>query len=176
MKCEYCGKEEANVQYHENVNGEKRELMLCSNCAKSLNLIDFPNMLSYFFSSHPKELFAEEYKKEVCNKCSYTFDDYLKQGFFGCPDCYSAFDNRIDSLLNKIHGKSRHLNVGERVAGTTVKTEKKVDSIKVDKEEVKNISKIKDTKQLKELLNRCIKEEKYEDAAKIRDRLKQLEE
>lgn len=172
MKCQYCGKEEANVQYYENVNGEKRELMLCSNCAKSLNLIDFPNMLSYFFSSHPKELFAEEYTKEICNKCSYTFDDYLKQGFFGCPDCYSAFDNRIDSLLNKIHGKNRHLNIGDRTAS---KTDKNINSTKTDKEQSKNISKMNDTKELKQLLNICIKEEKYEDAAKIRDRLKELE-
>lgn len=172
MKCQSCGKEEASVKYYENINGEKREIMLCSNCAKNLNLIDFPTMLSYFFSTYPKELLKDEYTKEVCDKCSYTFDNYLEKGLFGCPDCYSAFSDRIDSLLAKIHGKTRH---------TIADSKPKVNSIKksqiVEKNKVKStdISSITDKVVLKNLLDISIKEEKYEDAAKIRDRIKELE-
>jgi protein arginine kinase activator len=167
MKCQNCGKEEATVKYYENINGEKREYMLCSDCARNLNIMDFPNMLSYFFSNYPKELAEKEYTKEVCNKCSYTFDDYLKNGLFGCPNCYNAFSERIDSLLTKIHGKNRH-----EVADTKkVKIEKKQTKVNEDKD----ITKVNDVKVLKSLLEKSIKEEKYEDAAKIRDRIKELE-
>lgn len=171
MKCQNCGKEEANVKYYENINGEKREIMLCSNCAKTLNIMDFPNMLSFFFSNHPKELLEEEYTKEVCNKCSYTFDDYLKNGFFGCPNCYNSFSNRIDTLLTKIHGKNRHNNI--EIETKVIKNENKI--AKTAEVKNKDIMKITEVSVLKNLLEKSIKEEKYEDAAKIRDRIKDLE-
>lgn len=169
MKCQNCGKEEANVKYYENINGEKREIMLCSNCAKNLNIMDFPNMLSYFFTNHPKELFEDEYTKEVCNKCSYTFDDYLKTGLFGCSNCYTAFSNRIDTLLTKIHGKNRHSNIENKTL-KSIKKQAKQNEVKQN-----DISKINEVDKLKVLLVSSIKEERYEDAAKIRDKIKELE-
>lgn len=172
MKCQNCGKEEATVRYYENINGEKREIVICANCAKNLNLIDFPNMLSYFFISHPKELFEEEYSNKVCNKCSYTFDDYLEKGLFGCPNCYSAFSDRIDTLLTKVHGKNRHLTIENKVKNSDAK---KTQLIKNKVLENSDISKITDINTLKKSLEKSIKEEKYEDAAKLRDRIKELE-
>ncbi|MDF2866301.1 MAG: putative repair protein [Clostridia bacterium] len=172
MKCQNCGKEEATVRYYENINGEKREIVICANCAKNLNLIDFPNMLSYFFISHPKELIEDEYSNKVCSKCSYTFDDYLEKGLFGCPNCYNAFSDRIDTLLTKIHGKNRHLNIGDNTSQNNFK-KTGVSNSKIS--ENSDISKIEDVNSLKKLLDKSIKEEKYEDAAKLRDRIKELE-
>lgn len=178
MKCQNCGKEEATVKYSENINGEKSEIMLCNTCAKSLNLMDFPNMMSYFFSSYPKELFADEYEKEVCDKCSYTFDDYLKNGLFGCPNCYNAFTDRIDSLLTKIHGKNRHLITNSVTKASSINKTSSINKIKTitkDEKQHKKISNISDIKELKNLLDLSIKDERYEDAAKIRDRIRELE-
>jgi protein arginine kinase activator len=173
MKCQNCGEEEANIKYYENINGEKREILICSNCAKSLNLMDFPNMLSYFFNNYPKEVMESEYTKKVCDKCSYTFDDYLKNGLFGCPNCYNAFSDRIDALLTKIHGKNRHITLESKTRENNIN----VDSSKKIRTSVKqnNIQSMTDINKLKNLLSLSIKEEKYEDAAKIRDRLKELE-
>ncbi|MDD2376625.1 MAG: UvrB/UvrC motif-containing protein [Clostridia bacterium] len=172
MKCQSCKKEEAIIKYYENSNDEKREIMLCSNCAKKLNLIDFPNMLSYFFSSYSKELIENKYTKKVCDKCSYTFENYLKTGLFGCPECYSAFNDRIDTLLSRIHGKNRHVNTE---CNSQKKITKKTYMNIKDKNQNINISSIIDMNKLKKLLDLSIKEEKYEDAAKIRDRIKDLE-
>ena len=36
MKCQNCGKNEANFQYRQIINGKKKELILCSECAKKL--------------------------------------------------------------------------------------------------------------------------------------------
>ena len=35
MKCEKCGKNEASYFYRENINGRRRELHLCGDCARS---------------------------------------------------------------------------------------------------------------------------------------------
>lgn len=35
MKCEKCGKNEASYFYRENINGRRRELHLCEDCARS---------------------------------------------------------------------------------------------------------------------------------------------
>ena len=171
MKCQNCKKEEAVIKYYENVNGEKSEVMLCNSCAESLNLIDFPDMLSYFFSNYPKELLVNEYTKKVCDKCLFTFDDYLKTGLFGCSSCYRAFNDRIDILLNRINEKKRNVAIENRLKGKILK---KVYTNVKDKKQDTDISDIIDINKLKNLLILSIKEEKYEDAAKIRDRIKYL--
>jgi len=158
MICQHCSKEEATIKYYENINGKKAEIMLCGACAKKINLIDFPNMLSYFFNNYPKELLENEYTKQVCDKCFYTFNDYLKSGLFGCPDCYKAFSDRIDTLLNRLQEKS---------------VKKTYTNVKNKNKEI-DISAITDMDKLKILLCLSIKEEKYENAAKIRDRIKEL--
>ncbi len=174
MKCQNCGEEEANIKYYENINGEKREILICSNCAKKLNLIDFPNMLSYLFSSYPKEAIGSEYTKKVCNKCSYSFKDYLEKGFFGCPDCYNAFSDKIDTLLTKIHGKNRHTTIENKPKESDNKISS-IKKVKTSNNQNSDIQSITDVIKLKSMLNTSIKEEKYEDAAKLRDRLKELE-
>jgi protein arginine kinase activator len=172
MKCQNCKEEEAIIKYYENINGEKKEIMLCGTCAKKLNLIEFSNMSSYFFSTYPKELLEGEYTKKVCDKCSYTFEDYLKTGLFGCPNCYTAFNDRIDTLLTRLHGKNRHLIVENNLKE---KSAKKTYTNLRDKKKNLEIADITDINTLKNLLSLSIKKEKYEDAAKIRDRIRELE-
>ena len=43
MKCQNCGKHEANVRYTEIINGEKKEYILCEECAESLGIKDKMN-------------------------------------------------------------------------------------------------------------------------------------
>ena len=38
MLCDNCKKNEANVRYYENINGEKKELKLCEECSKKLGI------------------------------------------------------------------------------------------------------------------------------------------
>lgn len=161
MKCQNCNKKEANVRYYENINGDKREIILCSECAEKLDLVKFPDMLSFFTQSYPKKINEKEYLTTVCDKCSYTFDDYLNTGFFGCPNCYSSFSDRIDSLLYKMYGKNRHRLLQDYSINNRKKESK-----------INNINSIEELKKMQEI---AIKEEKYEDAAKIRDRIKEIE-
>jgi len=155
MKCESCGKKEATVKYYENINGIKKEFHLCTNCASKLGFTNFTDIFSPMFVSIPDYLDNEVVK---CGKCGYTLDDYTKTGVFGCPECYNTFNENLDSLFLKIHGKNRH--VKEKVIPKVV-----------------NKAKNKDEKiqELKEQIQELIKEEKYEEAAIIRDKIKELE-
>lgn len=154
MKCNNCGKKEANIKYSENINGKKQELNLCYECAEKLGVIDFSDSFAPMFTSMFSGMsdFIEEVK---CDKCGYTLDDYKKTGLFGCDHCYDVFEDSIDNLLLKIHGKNRH-----------IKSLNKKDQ---------NISKEDSIDELKKKLEALVKEEKYEDAAVVRDQIKKIE-
>ena len=103
-------------------------------------------------------------KEITCDKCGLSFDDFVENGKFGCDNCYSVFEEKIDPILKRLHGSNRY--VGKKVKST--KPENKIE-IKEEKKEQNKIN------ELKALLKQKIKEEKYEEAAKLRDEIKKLE-
>lgn len=55
MKCQNCGRNEANVSYTRIINGEKMELHLCNECAQKMNIgvsvnFGFDELFSQFFN------------------------------------------------------------------------------------------------------------------------------
>ncbi|MCX8074035.1 MAG: UvrB/UvrC motif-containing protein [Clostridia bacterium] len=157
MKCQSCGKKEANVRYYESINGKKKEILLCSECAKNLGFTDFSSMFSPIFVNIPEYIDNKsEYLK--CIKCGYLFDEYTKTGLFGCPECYTSFRDRLDKILIKLHGKNKHVNASLKSKPST-----------------KSTSNISELDKLKEELQNYIKNEEYEKAAVIRDKIRKLE-
>lgn len=166
MKCQSCGKREATVRYYENINGKQKEVFLCSDCAKELGFDSFSDIFSPIFTSIPK--FMDDFNNvEVCPKCGYTFDEYTKTGLFGCPECYNTFKDKLDSLFLKLNGKNRHVSLD---SATTLKEKK----VKVESKDNKD-KKIVQMEQLKQQLKELVKNEEYEKAAVIRDKIKELE-
>ncbi|MDO4282922.1 MAG: UvrB/UvrC motif-containing protein [Clostridia bacterium] len=153
MKCNNCGKREANIKYSENINGKKQELNLCYECAEKLGVIDFSDSFAPMFTSMFSGL-PEMFEETKCDKCGYTLDDYKKTGLFGCDHCYETFDDSIDNLLLKIHGKNRHIQ--------------RIDHRRKDHNETDEIE------ILQEKLEKLVKEEKYEEAAIVRDQIKKI--
>ena len=181
MKCENCGKNEANVKYTQIINGEKKQMFLCEECSEKLGIndihfnmpINFTSFLTDFFDdmsdiSLMPTLSARNTLK--CSKCGLTWDNFLHTGKFGCSNCYDDFETVIDPILRSLQGATSHIGrLGEVRTGNNVK--QNLDD-KIE-EENKNISKVE---KLKEDLKQAIKEERYEDAAKIRDEIKKQEE
>lgn len=178
MKCQNCGKREANVRYSENINGRKKEYILCEECAEKLGInskmnfdipMNFGNLLGGFFedyNSMPSLLNSITNVKELkCNKCGTTYNDFINTGKFGCENCYSIFSDKLDGVLRNIQGD----NIYKGRKGKQI--EKEIE-FKNNKEENKENSKID---KLKEDLEKAVKDERYEDAAKIRDEIKKLE-
>ena len=187
MLCQKCNKNEANVKYTEIINGEKKQMMLCEECSHELGLDNMNFNMPIDFSSFFGGLLGEdEYnspefmplfqtvKELKCSNCNMTYDDFINQGKLGCEECYNVFLNKIDSILKRIHGDNKHL--GRKSVGSgnaSAKKEKNVEAaISRPKKETTQENKLE---QLQKDLKKAIAEERYEDAAKIRDEIKSLD-
>lgn len=173
MLCENCNENEANVRYTQIVNGVKKEMHLCDKCAKKLGIggldfnlempIDFSGFFGDLLNEYNENAFMPTIampKTLTCDKCGLSFDEFVENGKFGCDNCYSVFEDRIDPILKRLHGSNRYV-------GRNVKENQENNITQKDEQ-----SKINS---LKKELKQKIKEEKYEEAAKLRDEIKKIE-
>lgn len=176
MLCQNCKKNEANVKYTEIINGVKKEMMLCDKCSKELGIDNMKLSLPISFSNFFGDL-LNEYdnsfmplisvpKATQCDKCGMTYNEFMQLGKFGCDNCYEVFSNRIDPILKRLQGNNRYN--GKRAELNKANIEESV-------KEKAEPSKKDEINKLKAELKKLVKEEKYEDAAKVRDEIKKLE-
>ena len=173
MLCDNCGKREANVRYTENINGRKKELHLCEKCSEKLGIskMDFnmPIDFSSFFGGFMENIFEPDYmpflnevKELKCENCGYTFQNIANTGKLGCANCYDIFESKLDPIIRKIQGANQHTGRTGKILENKIIEQPKNEGEKAE-------SKIE---QLQKELKKAIKEERYEDAAKIRDEIK----
>ena len=185
MKCENCGKNEANVKYTQIINGEKKQMVLCEECSKKLGISDIHFNMPISFNSFLEDFFDDMNdvsfmpslgagnKELKCSKCGLTWDDFLHTGNLGCSNCYDEFEARLNPILRSLQGATSHIGrLGDVIEGNDIKPNLYDKENKNSIEESKNISKVDE---LKEELKQAIKEERYEEAAKLRDEIKNLE-
>ncbi len=187
MLCQNCGKREANIKYTQIINGVKREMSLCENCAKELGVEDIHFNMPISFSSFLSD-FLEPYDSQsnfmtnflapqtlLCENCQSTYEDFLKEGKFGCEECYEDFSSKIDPLLKNIHGVNRHVGRVSKWLNKNTEEHVKESKEKLKKTDKKVTEKEERMQTLKKKLEQEIKEERYEDAAKTRDEIKKIE-
>lgn len=179
MLCENCQKREANVRYSENINGVKKELHLCEECSRRLGITDnmdfrmpaleFSNLFGSFLEDFSSSTDFMPYLSGInglkCDSCDSTFDDIINTGRYGCPNCYDVFEDRMDPILKKLQGANRHNGRLGRISNNKVKFDS-TEKLSNEKNKLET---------LKDKLKKAIKEERYEDAAKIRDEIKKEE-
>ena len=176
MLCQNCGKNEENFRYTQIINGVKKELILCTDCARKLGVdnidipINFSSFLGDFFNDYAENSLIPSLSSSnaKCKTCGMTYNDFINTGMFGCSDCYDVFSNPIDSLLKNLHGTSKH--IGRGIKSANLEKNQKVKPKKQEKDKKQD-----ELENLKRELEKAIKEEKYEDAAKIRDKIKEIE-
>ena len=150
MLCEKCGKRPATVKYTQIINGRKSSLNICSACASQESIFDnFGSLLSF------RE--REGADSGQCPCCHMTLSEFLRSGRMGCGECYSTFRNHADAMLKKIHGTSKHI----------------LEDTKPKKEEVKEPK--SEIELLREKLANAIAEENFEEAASLRDIIREKE-
>lgn len=190
MLCQNCGKNEVNFRYTQIINGEKKEMALCDKCAKELGLegldfsmpINFSSFFSDFFNDYTEGLLPSfaNVKAFECDKCGMTFDDFANTGEFGCDNCYITFADRLLPVLKKIHGSNKHIGREYKESIDELEDNKKrfesAQKNKSNKNESKKTEKEIKLKNLQKDLQKAIKDERYEDAAKIRDEIKKINE
>ena len=105
-----------------------------------------------------------------CDNCNMTYDEFINQGKFGCEECYDVFSTKIDSILKRLHGSNKHLGRKALKSSTAVNNEKTDNKKEAETKTAVN-SKENKIEKLQKDLKKAIADERYEDAAKIRDEI-----
>lgn len=160
--CEKCQKEAASVHVTEiAASGKKSERHLCEQCAESHGVpsVKAPTVLALFKELMEKTTTTTRARDRVCPKCGMTFNEFKTKARFGCPHDYEVFLSRVIPLLERLHGASEH--VGDADAAHAEKAAADERAVEL--------------KRLRRDLQRVIKKEEYEEAARLRDRIQHLE-
>ncbi len=160
MVCDICHKNSATVHLTEVVNGKVNEVHLCQECAsekaeeiqKQLNVSDLISSLTEIGGLSKKSFAAI-----ICGGCGMSYEEFQKTGKFGCGKCYESFREPVTQLLRKIHGSTQH-----KGRFPTIKKDSRI-MLQARRDE------------LKKYLGRAISLEEYEEAARIRDELREVE-
>ena len=199
MICDICHKNKATIIYTEVINGEKTQRCFCDECAAIVNSkvggknnkteIPMGSILSGILSSYMERYIEsrtpDNHNEAVCPTCGMTFSSFMKERLLGCPDCYSTFSMVIEKQLKAVQPGTYHVgktpsNPGvferdekEKIPGTRKKsTTKKNADARTAK---KNANAADDARSLKEQLKQAVEAEDYMLAAKLRDKIKGLE-
>ncbi len=155
MLCEECGEREATVQVTTVINGETTTRNLCRECVKKYQQGgDISSLLAAILSSMYK---AKASGGKTCPQCGMTLEEFNSGGMFGCSECYRAFREELDPMLNRIQGRVQH--AGRRPY---------MDPAAQAKAEKMN--------RIRRAMEAAVSEEAFEEAARLRDELKTLAE
>lgn len=154
MKCENCGQNEANIHMVRIENGVAREVYLCNNCAGQYGMLSGTFSLKDLLTSFMPAQAAET--PRACSKCGTTMADIKRTGFAGCENCYNDLREELLPMIKAIQGSVAH--VGSAPAGAEPRK-----------------SAVNEMDALKGKLKAAIEQERYEEAAQLRDRIRVMQ-
>ena len=149
MKCQNCPKLATLhiTEIHADNNFE--EFHLCDECAHKYLYDTAPKKKK----NDPRELAGPSDKQ--CDQCGTKFVDFRNTGRLGCPHDYQAFQAELLPLLESIHSSTRHAGKTPRRPTQKVRSQ--------------------ELTRLRKDLQKAVTAEAYEEAARLRDRIKKLE-
>ena len=140
------------------VNGQMKKIDLCEECAKDKGVTDpqgfaLADLLLGLGVSSEMDSAGSELE---CSTCGFTQADFKKTGRLGCSACYTVFAEPLEGMLKQMHKGTQHTG-------------------KVPKALRVQMDNTKQRDHLNEQLKKAIETENYEEAARLRDQLKELE-
>lgn len=164
MICEKCHQKQASVHMQQIINGIKTESHLCQECSAQMDSpisIDalFNGLLGSFLSMAAEKQSNREahIHYEPCPICGMTFEDFKNAGGkMGCADCYRVFSKELASILKNVQASLRHEGKFPQRSGRAMFQKREADRIR-------------------NLMKQAVEEENFEEAARLRDKIKALE-
>ncbi len=166
MLCQECNKRPATVHLTKIINNEKETFHLCEQCAREKGEFDFTAPAPFSIHSLLTGLLNMELPqagqgpgcqvKMQCEGCGLTYAQFGQIGRFGCSSCYRAFKERLAPLLRRIHGSTQHAGKVPQRAGGSIRLRREIEV-------------------LRSRLQSCVDREEFEEAAALRDEIRQLE-
>lgn len=160
MTCNVCGTNEATIHLTEIVNEQMIEIHLCESCAQEKGTEFKAHFNVGDLLSGLTDLAAEMTSagKTVikCSNCGLTYEEFGKTGRLGCAECYESFAKLLMPLIKRVQHATQH--VGRRPSRLAAP-----------------MRLTHDLKELQNRLQKSIEHEAFEEAARLRDQIKQLE-
>ena len=158
ITCQRCGKHPATTYFTQTINGKTTQLALCPACIAELGYTSLSGMnLGHLFGSILGDSFpAAEREQKRCPGCGCSFSEIARTGKAGCAECYTTFYDRLLPNLERIHGKVKH--------------EGKLSSSAAPRERAE-----REIRALKSKLAQAIEKQEFEEAARLRDQIAELE-
>jgi protein arginine kinase activator len=159
MLCSICKEKEATV-FFTHIEGDKvKKVDVCEECYKTKGASDpaafsLADMLLGLGASQEIEQ-ASGGVELKCSRCGFTQADFKKAGRLGCPECYKTFADGLEGLLKSMHKGTRHVG---KVPESLRQTRDLSDRLKG----------------LQKKLAKAVEDENFEQAALLRDEIKQM--
>lgn len=157
MLCQSCKQRPATVHFKQTINKNQYEGYLCEQCYAKQNFMPKVNSFFNFNDFFAPIAYTIPQQQLSCEKCGMTITEFSESGKLGCQQCYSVFRNSLDPIIRQVHGQFTHIGKFPPNVSQTMKIKKSIDNLKIE-------------------LKKSVEEERYEDAAKIRDEIKILNE
>ncbi|MCL2234117.1 MAG: UvrB/UvrC motif-containing protein [Firmicutes bacterium] len=160
VKCDNCKVNYANYHTIKKVNGQTTQKHLCGACHEKMSSGLFGDVSSIF--SGFKNFLGTPSRniREVCSKCGTTGEEFLEMGSLGCPKCYQDMQDLVLPIIHQVQGSLEHVE-DEFVSKGVLETD--------------DFPQLTELQKLKRELERAIKEENYEEAAVIRDKIRNID-
>lgn len=177
MLCDKCKQREATVHKQVVINGVAHSEHLCAECAakerggrdpfRSFFENDifgdqffgpsFANFFAPFFQMAGSQAMPQIERETgigPCPQCGMTWDDFQRNGFLGCSECYDHFKDALPPLMQELHRAQQEAPVSDETADRKPMSAKE---------------------HLQAEMARAIDAENFEEAARLRDAIKALE-
>lgn len=160
-KCRRCPNP-ATLHITEVQDGNAVAVHLCEDCAQQYLDTDSPDVEADPALELAAKLEAlvgkEETRKDMdCPSCGIKFSEFRENGRLGCPHCYQEFRDELAPLLDNVHENTIH--EGKRPSRSPTQADGQNRLIR-----------------LRGLQKAAIDQENYEEAARLRDEIAQIEE
>jgi len=159
MLCCICKEKPATVHLTQIAGDKMQKVDLCEECAKTKGVNDpagfsLADLLLGLGASNEIEQAAAGGDLK-CPKCGFTHADFKKAGRLGCPECYTTFAEGLEGLLKTMHKGTRHVG-------------KSPEALRQERDLADRVNR------LQKQLTQAIEAENFEQAATLRDEIKQL--
>lgn len=177
MLCDNCKVNQATVHLTEIIDEEMTELHLCEDCAREKSA----TMEQHFGLSDllagladlGTQLGTESDTKVTCHNCGMGYSDFKRIGRLGCSECYHSFEKGLATLLKRIQGSSHHVGKAPLLR-EVVRTPHSAPPPRPHA--LPKSERAKDPLQeLREKLQKAVQQEDFEEAAKLRDKIREME-
>ncbi|MEO8951586.1 MAG: UvrB/UvrC motif-containing protein [Chthoniobacterales bacterium] len=140
------------------VDGKMQKVNLCDACSKEKGVQDPTGfaLADLLLGIGAAEEIEKGAPTQKCPVCGFTQADFKKTGRLGCSACYITFSEGLGTLLKAMHKGTEHVGKLPQRAFRQMELTDKV-------------------RALTDNLEKAVAQENYEDAATLRDQIKQLE-